>query len=209
MDGGTKPRSTTTHSSPTDPSSLCTPMVPVSVRSQTVHGRMRCRNSSRCGASSPMQKERLPQSTDCPLLVCRWFFGCAHGPVQPFAKAAAHDPSFIVLAKPGEFLGKKSDHLPISVTDPRNIGSPENSLRPEGVEHLAQIAVQDGERIRLAGIVRDRARLHSDVRALGQGEQPGQMGEGLVVELGPNETQMVDDKAQIRMARGNGVDQLQ
>ena len=35
------------------------------------------------------------------------------------------------------------------------------------------------------------------------------MGEGLVVELGPNETQMVDDQAQIRIARGNGVDQLQ
>ena len=36
-------------------------------------------------------------------------------------------------------------------------------------------------------------------------EQPGQMGEGLVVELGPNRTQMVDDKAQIpEGARGGG-----
>src|SRR6266446_1536462 len=151
---------------------------------------------------------RLPQSTDCPLLIYRWFFGWAHGPIQPFAKAATHDPSFIVLAQPGEFFGKQGDHLPIRVTHPRHIGSPEYSLRPEGVEHLAQIAVQDGERIRLARIVCDRARLHSNVRALGQGEQLGQMGESLVVELGPDDTQMVDDKAQIRIARGNGVDQL-
>src|SRR5204862_7789232 len=148
---------------------------------------------------------RLPKSGDGPLLGCRWFFGCAYRPVQPFAMAAAHDPSFVVLAEPGEFFSKQSDHLPIWLTHPRNIGSPEYSLRPEGVEHLAQIAVQDRERVRLAGIVRDRARLHGNVRALGQGEQPGQMGEGLVVELGPNESQMVDDQAQIRMARGNGV----
>ena len=56
---------------------------------------------------------------------------------------------------------------------PRNVGSPEYSLRPERVEHLAQIAVQDGERIRLAGKVRDRTRLYGNVRRLANASSPG------------------------------------
>ena len=65
----------------------------------------------------------------------------AHRPLELLAKPAAHDPSFVLIAKPGQFFGKQSDHLPIRVTHPRNIGSPEYSLWSEGVgsgpRHLA------------------------------------------------------------------------
>ena len=67
--------------------------------------------------------------------------------------------------------------------------------------------MKNGKRIRFAGIVRDRARFHGNVGAFGQGEQPGQMGKSLVIDVGPHETQMVDNKSQIGIALGNRVDQ--
>src|SRR6476659_6611587 len=73
-----------------------------------------------------------------------------HGPVQPFAKTAAHDPSLVVFTEPVELFGKQRDHLPVRVTHPRNIRAPEHSLGSEGVEDLAQVTVQDRVRIGLA-----------------------------------------------------------
>src|SRR5262245_61013467 len=84
-------------------------------------------------------------------------------PAEPVADRAPHDELLVLLGQPGQLLGEHGHALLPRDRHPRDVGSPEQPLRAEGVVELPDVAVNVAIRVRLARVARRAGRLERHV----------------------------------------------
>src|SRR6185437_5112618 len=92
-------------------------------------------------------------------------------PSEPVAHGLAHHKFQVPALQPWQFFSEHRYALPVTARHARDIGAPEESMRPIGIEDAMQPIVYIAERIRRVGIAWSAGRLYRDVRTLRQRAQ--------------------------------------
>src|SRR5882757_9258242 len=99
-------------------------------------------------------------------------------PAYPITHRPTHYEFQIVTFEPGQLFAKKGDAFPPAGCQARDVGSPEYSARPEGLEYTMQNRVRAGEWVRVGRHAGHAGRFDRDVGVRSEGQQVIEMGNG-------------------------------
>src|ERR1700726_2679763 len=92
-------------------------------------------------------------------------------PAYPITNRPTHHEFQIVTFEPRQLFAKKGDAFPPAGRQARDVGPPEYSPRPEGLEHMLQHRVGAGEWVRVRRHAGHAGRLDRDVGERSEGQQ--------------------------------------
>src|SRR5258707_8556723 len=84
-------------------------------------------------------------------------------PADPLAETAAHHLLEVTAFQPRQLFGEHGNALAIGARHAGDVGAPEETVGPVGVENAAQPVMQVLERVRMGGIARCAGCLDGDV----------------------------------------------